>query len=343
MVSPPQVEEFSTMAVSVCIPTYKRHELLEQCLQSAFATGVRPLDIVVSDDAHESALAERLARLVLPPGIELRYVENARGSGQAANVQNAFEHARREAIVLMHDDDFFVPGGVDALWRAWREAGDAADAVFGRQRMVADDGTYLAERTRRWNRKYRRLAPGPVPSNLWSALVQQFPMNGMMIRRSLALAAGVPPEAEVGHHTDLHFAVRYARVATRPFHVIDAEVSAYRLSTTSVARPGDVYKLTGDLNYAALEGIEPCDEWERWGRRHALDGAAGRAILTLVAQGRRGRAWRLFARHALRMRVPPATRAKIVFVMMGTLVGVRWSATVLGRRRLGLPRLPTGS
>jgi GT2 family glycosyltransferase len=325
------------MAVSVCIPTYKRHDLLAHCLETVFASQVRPLDVVVSDDAHEAALAARLAALPRPAGVELRYVENHLGRRQAANVRNAFAHARHEPVVLMHDDDFFLPGGLDALWRAWQDAADTVDAVFGRQRVVADDGTVLADRTARWNAKYRRLEPGRVACNLCSALTQQFPMNGMLLRRSVVEVAGVPDEAEVGHHTDLHFGIRYALAARRPFVVIAEEVSAYRLSATSIRRSGGVFALDGDVNYAALERVVPRDDRERRARRHALDGAAGRAVLSLLARGERRRPLAVYGRHWRTMRVPPLTRLKLVFVVAGALAGVRWSEATLRQPGLGLP------
>ena len=325
------------MAVSICIPTYKRPELLLECLRSVFASGVRPLELLISDDAHDAALAARLEALTPPAGVTLRYVANARGRRQAANVHNAFAAATHEFLVLMHDDDYFLLGGFDALWRAWRDTEDGVDAVFGRQRVVDHAGRFLPTHTAKWMKQFHRLEPGPVPSNLWSALMQQFPMNGMMLRRSVALAAGVPPEDEVGHHTDLHFGIRYAQTTTRPFLLIADEVSAYRLSSQSIARSGGVYELDGHLNYAALERLAPRDEWERLGRRYALDGAAGRAVLALVAHGRPRRALALFARHALRMRIPAGTRLKLLVLLTGSLLGLRWSELTLRRRRLGLP------
>jgi len=328
------------MAVSVCIPTYKRQDLLEECVRSVFECSVRPLEIVVSDDAHEPTLAACVAALAPPPGIEIRYVENGFGRRQAANVRNAFEHARYELLVLMHDDDFFVPGGIDALWRAWLDSGDTVDAVFGWQRVVDADGRLLPALNERWNRMHRHLAePGLTRSNLWAALMQQFPMNGMMLRRSIALAAGVPPEHEVGRHTDLHFGVRYALAAERPFLLIDTTVSAYRQSTGSISRSQGLLELDGHLNYAALEGIEPRDALEHEALRHGLNRAAGNAVLAFLAQGERRRAFEIFARHWSQMRVPMVTWLKLVLLLCGSLVGVRWSAERLQRRRLGLPRL----
>lgn len=323
------------MALSVCIPTYKRHDHLVACLESVFASTVRPLEIVVSDDAHEPDLAVLLASLTTPDGITLRYVTNQRGRRQAANVQNAFDHATHDLVVLMHDDDYFLPGGLDALWRAWQASADGVDAVFGRRRVVDADGCFRPDATARITRKYHLADPGLVPSNLWSALMQQFPNNGMLLRRAVALEAGVPPETEVGHHTDVHFGIRYARHATRPFLLIADEVSAYRESLVSVRRSGGVLDLDGHLDYATLEAIEPQNTLERDALQHALDRSAHEAILAFAAHGDRHRVLKLFRRHWRRMRAPLRTRGKVAVVTVGMLVGVRWSPDRLRRRSLG--------
>ena len=325
----------TSMAVSVCIPTYKRHDLLRHCLGTVLASTVRPLEIVVSDDAHEPELEALLHDLALPADVTLRYAPNRRGRRQAANVQNAFEHASHEIVVLMHDDDFFLPGGLDALWRAWQAADDGVDAVYGRQRVVDAAGTELPERTERWNRQFRRLEPGVVPSRLWAALMQQFPMNGMMLRRSVALAAGVPPEHEVGHHSDLHFGIRYAQTATRPYRLIDDHVSAYRWSAQSIRRSGGVYELDGHLDYTALEAIEPVDDLERAAVDHALDVASSWAVLAFVAQRDERKARAVFWRHFRRMHTPWASKLKLAVVIAGTIIGIRWPEDRLRRRHLG--------
>lgn len=327
------------MTVTVCIPTYKRHDLLKECLDRIFSSSVRPLEIVISDDAHEADLQALVAALPRPEGIDIKYVGNTCGRRQAANVRNAFEHASHEIIALMHDDDYFLPGGLDALWEAWQAHADEVDAVFGRQQVVHADGTVQAERTVRWNKQFRRLEPGFAPSNLWAALMQQFPMNGMMIRRSVALAAGVPPEDEVGHHTDLHFGIRYALAATRPFLLIENEVSAYRWSQQSIRRSAGVYELDGDLDYAALEAIEPRCAIEFDAKRHALNRASPWAVLALVAKRRRRDALKVFVRHFGGMRARWPTKLKLMIVLGGAYLGFRWPASMLSKQRLGLPPL----
>lgn len=123
------------------------------------------------------------------------------------NVMNAFREARYPRIVLMHDDDFMMPGGIDALVAGWDShagpeeggAGGGVDAVIGRHYTTRADGTIDTAESQAGDAKFfRDTGFGPQESNLWSALAQQFPCNGMMLRRALALEVGYPRETEVG-------------------------------------------------------------------------------------------------------------------------------------------------
>ena len=97
--------------LSICIPTHRRPEMLVECVRSVFDNDVRPLEIVISDDAPQAGAREALAALSVPEGIDIVYVANTSQPGQSGNVRNAFRHASHGHLVLMHDDDLFAPGG----------------------------------------------------------------------------------------------------------------------------------------------------------------------------------------------------------------------------------------
>lgn len=321
------------MAVSVCIPTFKRQEMLVECVQSIFPSNIRPLEIVVSDDGHEPDLPALLATLPAPDGVTLRYVTNDNGRGQSANVNNAFLHATHDLIVLMHDDDFFLEGGLDALYRAWWENDDALDAVFGRVKVVSNDGRIIERETCRFNTNMYRDRTGITPSNLWSALTHQFPFNGMMMRRELAVSAGVPAEREVGRTVDFFFGVRYAMHSQRPYLCIEDYVSAYRLSERSVGRPKGALPLDGHVKYQRLLEIPVTTAEERAALEAKLDASSALAFLSYVAEGDRDAAIRVFRKHFWRMSVTMKGRARAVVVFLGTLMGLRWPRWVLAQRR----------
>lgn len=322
------------MALSVCIPTYNRPDLLIECITSVLASNIRPIEIVVSDDAHDADVATRLAALQLPHDVTLRYIPNQNEAGQAGNVRNAFEHATFERLVLMHDDDFFLPRGLDALCAAWDRCADDVDAVYGRISYVTAAGEYSDADTRRMNRNAKRNCSGFPPSNLWAALVQQFPPNGMMLRRSVALAAGVPSEREVGVlPPDLHFGINYALASTRPFLLIEDYVSAYRKSEVSVGRPAGLLPLDGHLDYIRLESLEAKTPEEAEALENLRRRSARRAIFGFIAHGKVPEAREVFRKYYRTMGGSWRLRLRVRVAMTGAALGIKWPNWFLAQRR----------
>ncbi|MFP4360168.1 MAG: glycosyltransferase family 2 protein [Alphaproteobacteria bacterium] len=307
--------------VSVCIPTHRRPDLLVQCVRSAFRSACRPLEVVVSDDAPGAGAREALAAVVVPRGITLRYVENLSAPGQAGNVMNAFRAATMDHVVLMHDDDLFVEGGIDALVDAWNAQRDEVDAVYGFQYVADSYGAIVSNQTTRNNNSYFRNVTylGLQSSNLWAALVAQFPNNGFLIRRTLALQAGYPDEGEVGRApVDYHFGVRYAQLSTQPFLLIPEYVSVYRRSAESVARsPKSVRSMfsrrtrDGHLGWKALREIEPACSLDEDGLRLAKERAAPAAVEGYLAIGERREAVKILRRYARSLKRGPRWWMKI--------------------------------
>lgn len=314
------------MTISVCIPTYRRPEMLRQCIESCFANAVRPLEIVVSDDAADPEVQSMVAAIRPPEGVSIIYTPNRLGRGQSANVNCAMQTATRPRLVLMHDDDTFVPGGIDALARGWDEAEGHVDAVYGRQKIVDAQGRQLDEATQDNNRSYHRLLPsGLQPSPLWSALVQQFPNNGYMVARDLALSVGYPSEAEVGREpVDFHFGLRLALAAQKGFWMVPDYVACYRLSAQSVARGASRRQAArGDLGFTALLQARDQVQREFPAFQHALDHYAAAAITGYLEQ-RNGRQAAQVLRDYPNMPISRAGRLRLTL-----------SITLM---RLGLPR-----
>lgn len=291
--------------VTVCITTYKRPELLKFCIRSMFDNKTRPIEIVVSDNDFSEESAEAVRSLTPPEGIVVRHVANPGPSIPSENVINSFAQAGHERIVLMHDDDFMMPGGIDALAEAWDRFGDdAVDAVYGRQHIARADGSLDEAATRHSDAMFfKNVGFGVQETNLWAALAQQFPCNGMMIRKSLALRIGYPRETDVGRDpNDLHFGVRYAQVSDRAFVLVDYFVSAYRLSELSLLR-GHAENRVYDahLGYAHLEALEPQTPREREARRIALARVAPMAIASYLKAGDHKAAARAFFGNYRRM------------------------------------------
>lgn len=291
--------------VSVCITTYKRPAMLEFCIRSVFENHTRPIEILVSDNDFSEESAAAVRGIVPPAGIVIRHVANPGPPIPSRNVINAFSEARHERIVLMHDDDFMMPGGIDAMAEAWDRFGDdRVDAVYGRQHIAQNDGSLDAGETGFYDElRFRNTGFGVQESKLWAALTQQFPCNGMMMRRSLALRVGYPAEAEVGRDpNDLHFGIRYAEAGQGAFLLVDHFVSAYRLSEDSMLRaPYEERVFDGHLGYPYLENVPARTDREREARDVALALIAPLAVAGYLKSGNPAAARKVFFRNYRRM------------------------------------------
>lgn len=290
--------------VSICIATYRRPALLKVCIESIFPTAVSPLEIIVSDDDYGEASRAAIAALQIPVGVRLIHVPNAEPKGQSGNVSNAFSLAAYERLVLLHDDDFLLPGGLDRLDAAWRDAEGNVDAAYGQQIVTDALGQPDPAATRYANEHhFRNLPAGPQQSNLWCALVQQFPSNAWMVRRSVVAKTGYPTEREVGRvPVDYHFAIRYALASTRPFVLVPEPVSAYRESEESILRGPQLRRAPqAHLSFLALEKVRVSSPLERTTLLATLGRVAPNAMRGFIAHGSRREALRVLRAHFARM------------------------------------------
>ena len=92
--------------ISICIPTYKRTELLRIALNSCVAQTFQDFEIVISDDSPDTRTQEMVRNFSAPQSV--RYVRNEPGLGQARNVNQLFQLARGEFLALLHDDDTLI-------------------------------------------------------------------------------------------------------------------------------------------------------------------------------------------------------------------------------------------
>jgi glycosyltransferase involved in cell wall biosynthesis len=276
------------MTVSVCVPTYRRPELLRECICSVFANEVRPMEIIISDNDLGEDSAGVVAGLEPPSGIRLRHIANVGRSVQSANIRNVFQAASFERMVLIHDDDLMVPGGVDALITAWNAEDDKVDAVYGFQYIASASGDIDLKSSQSNNYAYFRRSEyvGGQQSNLWAALVAQFPNDGYMVRKSIACNLDFPTEAEVGCiPIDCYFSIRYALLSSQKFLLISDHVSTYRQSHVSILRTPDPNARDGHLGWEALPDIDAMNALEREGLEVARRRMAPRAIEGYLATG----------------------------------------------------------
>jgi glycosyltransferase involved in cell wall biosynthesis len=219
--------------VSICIPTFNRPELVIDAVESAIAQSYQLIDIVVSDDSPDDRTEIQLAHFIASG--KIRYVRNAVPLKQAENVNQLFDLAQGDLLILLHDDDLLLPNAVAHLVNCFIENPDIT-AAFGKQYIISHDGMMDARASESLNADYQRTAAfaGRPASTLISAITGQFPNDGYMVRTATARTVRYRDDSDVGAACDFDFGLRLAAVA-ESFYFLDEYTAKYRLTTISVS------------------------------------------------------------------------------------------------------------
>jgi hypothetical protein len=223
--------------------------------------------------------------------------------GQARNVDSLFERAEGELILLLHDDDRLIPDALATLQSCFDAHPDIV-AAFGKQQIIDTEGKIKWATTHGVNEGYDRIPEheGRQSSSLQSAIIQQFPNDGYMIRADSAQEIGYY-HSGASDACDMAFGIALARNTDGDFFYTDTYTSQYRQSKQSVARGDDA----GDAAYHSFrivleevaKDIQEEPRVEDWLRRKAPV-----AIMNAAEQGfaQEGLQW-FFGKHH-RHRIP---------------------------------------
>jgi glycosyltransferase involved in cell wall biosynthesis len=109
-----------SLRVSVVVPTYRRPELLDRCLDALAVQTMAPdsYEIVVADDAASDATLRQIEGFASKAACKIRYISVVQVHGPAA-ARNAGWRAARAPITAFTDDDTVPDPG-------WLEAGTGA-------------------------------------------------------------------------------------------------------------------------------------------------------------------------------------------------------------------------
>jgi glycosyltransferase involved in cell wall biosynthesis len=231
--------------ISICIPTCNRPALVQESVNSALAQTHRPIEIIVSDDSSNDHSEQILFDLITSGAI--RYVRNSPPRKQANNINQLFELARGEFLMLLHDDDLLIPEAVAQLFDCFHKV-PGLTAAFGKQYLIHEDGTIDESSSEALNIAYQRTPQfaGIQASPLLSGLNAQFPNDGFMVRADMARQVRYRDISEVGDACDFDFGLRLATIATS-FYFLDCYTAKYRMTQSSVSTGNNYTNLTFDL------------------------------------------------------------------------------------------------
>jgi GT2 family glycosyltransferase len=221
--------------ISICIPTYKRHDLLKVAVEACLEQTFQDFEIVISDDSPDTKTEDVVRNISARQTI--RYVRNTPGLGQAKNVNQLFNLAQGEFLVLVHDDNFQMPTALEDLLNPLEEHPSVV-ASFGKHYVARNDGSILYQESETVNRNYfknEETADKVQPSG-WSAMVLQFPADGYMVRTEAARKTLYRDSPEIGEACDAEFGYRLAELGE--FFFVGKYTHTYRLTDESISSKG---------------------------------------------------------------------------------------------------------
>lgn len=112
-----------TPKVSICIPSYREPEFLEEAIRSCLIQRYRDFEVIVSDDTPGECVEAVVARFAAQDR-RVRYCRNPGPHGAAANSNHAASQARGGWLKFLHHDDALVGEGALELFMANIDKGD---------------------------------------------------------------------------------------------------------------------------------------------------------------------------------------------------------------------------
>ena len=216
--------------LSICVPTYKRPELVQVAIRSIIRSAAgagSAVEIVVSDNSpevSEQACREALAAWAGPSV----YVGHSPNIGFNANYNQCIAGASGDYVLFVHDDDRLLPDAVPAILSALAAGGEHNQVLlFG---LLLVDGAGRILRRQEFCRDAWVDAPRALRLVLSDNGFVTFP--AIVVSREAYAAVG-PYDAEVGYTSDLDMWVRlYARFGVRCVPRTISGYSVHAASTT---------------------------------------------------------------------------------------------------------------
>ena len=101
--------------LSICMPIYNRPAWLRRGLESIAESSGEGIEVVITDDSDDDRGKEIAAEVFAQWSGVWRYEFHAQRLGMAQNWNRAIALAQGRYVMVLHDDDFLVAGGLGRL------------------------------------------------------------------------------------------------------------------------------------------------------------------------------------------------------------------------------------
>jgi glycosyltransferase involved in cell wall biosynthesis len=171
-------------SVSVVIRTYNQPSLLKEAIESALNQTLKPVEIIVVDDASTAETPEMMANY---RGHEaIRYIRLEENQGMLRTGQIGLEQSKGDYIAFLDHDDLWLPTHLDLCVTALRTS-SVAGLAFSRYGLIDLQGRMLVEEVRE-----ARFGESAVEVLLFKKVIVT-PSRSIYSRRALLDLGGVQP------------------------------------------------------------------------------------------------------------------------------------------------------
>ena len=253
----------TSIRLSICIPTYNRPSLLLRALRSVLSQDRPDIEVVVSDNSEGDESTSLCDRMLDLPSGRHRYVMNRPGVGSVGNHNRCIDRATGEWVLILHDDDYLLPGAVAAMLRAAQSAEpDEMALLFGVEVVNVEGKVWKRQAFKAGRYMQPREAMYHLMSN--SSFVRP---PGMVVRRRAYAMLGNFAEEMMGT-TDIDMWSRLFSafgVTCMPQVTAAYTIHAGAL-TTSVFEPDTLARVNAIFARIAGEGLVAETDVRRWQR-----------------------------------------------------------------------------
>ena len=105
--------------VSLLVPTYKRPQILEDCLCSILTQDYKNIELIIKDDnsQDETEMVVRKYEKLFNIGSRYKYINNKINMGGNENVTDGVKnYLSGKYCMILHDDDFFCTDKIISMY-----------------------------------------------------------------------------------------------------------------------------------------------------------------------------------------------------------------------------------
>lgn len=223
------------MILSVLIPSYNRPKEAIEALKSCLDFVAGEIEILIGDDSEVNQ--EDLFKSVkLPSNYSLRYYHRSPALKQNRNVADLISTAKGKYSLILHDDDYLLSGALENLITQAESSSNTNFIYYGKQILINETNEPILDNN--LNQDYYRTIEnsGLQRDSVMMALLQQVPSNSFLFPTEIGKKVGYRNYEEVGDACDFDFIIRLVIIGNCKLFFIYDEISAYRLSDTSVSK-----------------------------------------------------------------------------------------------------------